>query len=236
MDEASFSIVCCLYNEKNILEQKFENFVNKVKTLPFKKEIIICDNFSTDGTTELLKKFEKNEDNEFKYIFNEKNLGKGGSIKNAIANSTNEYIVIFDIDEYLLDDLIIGYEILKNDRTIDFLCGSRLGENNKFIYKQNKYGVILLTKLINFLFKTNLTDSACAIKMFKRDIYNRLKIYCNQFDFEFELLCKFAKIRSSISEYKVEYLPRTVAEGKKLKAIKDGSMILKSIVMSYVNK
>jgi dolichol-phosphate mannosyltransferase len=234
MEEASYSIVCCLYNEKNILEKKFDQFIELTKKIPFKKEIIICDNFSTDGTIEILKDFEKNDHNDFKYIYNKKNLGKGGSIKEAIANSTNEYVVVFDIDEYSVMDLITGHEIIEKNRSIDFLCGSRLGEDNQFIYKKNKYGVILLTKLINFLYKTNLSDSACAIKIFKRKIYDQLKIYNNDFDFEFEVLCKFAKRSSLISEYKVKYSPRTVAEGKKLKAIKDGSMIFKAIIKSYI--
>ena len=235
MNEISYTIVCCLYNEKNILEKKFEQFIEFIKKIPFKKEIIICDNFSTDGTIELLKRFEKIKYNDFKYIYNKKNLGKGGSIKQAIANSSNEYIVIFDIDEYSVSDLINGHKIIEKNRSIDFLCGSRLGENNKFIYKKNKYGVILLTKLINFLYKTNLSDSACGIKIFRRKIYNQLNIYNNNFDFEFEVLCKFAKEGSLINEYKVEYSPRTFAEGKKLRAIKDGSMIFKAIIKSYIN-
>ena len=175
MNEASYSIVCCLYNEKNILEKKFKQFTEFLKKIPFKKEIIICDNFSTDGTIELLKKFEKNKDNDFKYIYNKKNLGKGGSIREAIANSTNEYIIIFDIDEYTVMDLLRGHEIIEKDRLIDFLCGSRMGENNQFIYKKNKYGVILFTKLINLLYKTNLSDSACAIKIFRRIFTKFLK-------------------------------------------------------------
>jgi glycosyltransferase involved in cell wall biosynthesis len=235
MNEISYTIVCCLYNEKNILEKKFEQFIEFIKKIPFKKEIIICDNFSTDGTIELLKRFEKIKYNDFKYIYNKKNLGKGGSIKQAIANSSNEYIVIFDVDEYSVSDLINGHKIIEKNRSIDFLCGSRLGENNKFIYKKNKYGVILLTKLINFLYKTNLSDSACGIKIFRRKIYNQLNIYNNNFDFEFEVLCKFAKEGSLITEYKVEYSPRTFAEGKKLRAIKDGSMIFKAIIKSYIN-
>jgi len=235
MNEISYTIVCCLYNEKNILEKKFDQFVEFIKKIPFKKEIIICDNFSTDGTIELLKRFEKIKYNDFKYIYNKKNLGKGGSIKQAIANSSNEYIVIFDVDEYSVSDLINGHKIIEKNRSIDFLCGSRLGENNKFIYKKNKYGVILLTKLINFLYKTNLSDSACGIKIFRRKIYNQLNIYNNNFDFEFEVLCKFAKEGSLITEYKVEYSPRTFAEGKKLRAIKDGSMIFKAIIKSYIN-
>ena len=134
MNEISYTIVCCLYNEKNILEKKFEQFIEFIKKIPFKKEIIICDNFSTDGTIELLKRFEKIKYNDFKYIYNKKNLGKGGSIKQAIANSSNEYIVIFDVDEYSVSDLINGHKIIEKNRSIDFLCGSRLGENNKFIY------------------------------------------------------------------------------------------------------
>ena len=236
MNEISYTIVCCLYNEKNILEKKFDQFVEFIKKIPFKKEIIICDNFSTDGTIELLKRFEKIKYNDFKYIYNKKNLGKGGSIKQAIANSSNEYIVIFDVDEYSVSDLINGHKIIEKNRSIDFLCGSRLGENNKFIYKKNKYGVILLTKLINFLYKTNLSDSACGIKIFRRKIYNQLNIYNNNFDFEFEVLCKFAKKSALITEYKVEYSPRTVAEGKKLRAIKDGSMILKAIIKCYIKQ
>ena len=72
MEEASYSIVCCLYNEKNILEKKFDQFIELTKKIPFKKEIIICDNFSTDGTIEILKDFEKNDHNDFKYIYNKK--------------------------------------------------------------------------------------------------------------------------------------------------------------------
>ena len=127
---------------------------------------------------------------------------QGGSIKKAISSSTNKYIIIFDLDEYLIEDLIKGHKIIESDKKIDFLCGSRFGENNRFIYKKNLYGVIVLTKLINLLYKINLSDSACATKIFKREIYDKLKISTNGFDFEFEVLCKFAKLSNLIKEYK----------------------------------
>ena len=61
MDDISYSIVCCYYNEKPLLQKKLYNFLNNTKKFPFKNEIIICDNFSTDGTIEILKKIEKNK-------------------------------------------------------------------------------------------------------------------------------------------------------------------------------
>tara|TARA_Y100000590_G_scaffold184942_1_gene210728 strand:+ start:3404 stop:4111 length:708 start_codon:yes stop_codon:yes gene_type:complete len=233
MDEISYSIVCCYYNEKPLLEKKIGSFLEALKNLPFKNEVIFCDNCSNDGTTEILKKLEVEQHKNLKFIYNEKNLGKGGSIKKAISNSTNKYIIIFDLDEYLIEDLIKGHKIIESDKKIDFLCGSRFGENNRFIYKKNLYGVIVLTKLINLLYKTNLSDSACATKIFKREIYDKLKISTNGFDFEFEVLCKFAKLSHLIKEYKVEYYPRSFKEGKKLRALKDGSMIFKAILKSY---
>ena len=97
------------------------------------------------------------------------------------------------------------------------------------------YGVILLTKLINFLYKTKLSDSACATKIFKKEIYKKLKINNNGFDFEFEVLCKFAKLKYTVSEYKVRYFPRSFHEGKKLRAITDGTKIFKTILTSLIN-
>ena len=88
---------------------------------------------------------------------------------------------------------------------------------------------------MNLLYKTQLTDAACGTKIFKKNIYNQLKITTNNFDFEFEVLCKFAKLGLLIKEYLVDFSPRTFEEGKKLRAIKDGSMILKTIVKNFIN-
>ena len=233
MVNLSFSIVCCYYNEKKLLKLKFDELILKSKKLPFSHEIIICDNNSTDGTTELLKEYEKQNIPNFKFIFNDNNLGKGGSIKKAISNSINEYIIIYDLDEYLLEDLITANEILDKNRSIDYLIGNRISSGTKFIYKKNLYGVIALTKLTNFLYKLNLTDIACATKIFRRSIYNKFTYKKNHFDFEFEVMCKFAKIKSKFQEYTVEYHPRSFDDGKKLRAFKDGPMILATIILNY---
>lgn len=233
MSDNSFSIVCCYYNELKLLKKKLKPFLDELKRIKYDYEVIICDNNSKDGTKEYLLETKNFSSEKVRYIFNKQNLGKGGSIKEAIKYSKKKYIVIFDIDEYFLDDLINGFIILNSKPSIDFLIGNRINIKNKFIYRKNFYGVIFLSKLFNLLFNQNLKDTACATKIFKREIYIEYDYSTNEFDFEFEVLAKFAKNNYKIYEYDIDYKPRTFAEGKKLRAFKDGSMIAKTILKSY---
>ena len=171
-----------------------------------------------------------------KFLFNTKNLGKGGSIKEAIEYSKKDYIAIFDVDEYLLDDLLNGFKTIQDRNNIDFLIGNRIHENNQFIYKKNFYGVKFISFIFNILFNQKIRDTACATKIFRKQFYKNYKYSQNEFDYEFEVLCIFAKNKGIISEFNVDYNPRTFKEGKKLRAFKDGSMILKTILKSYFKK
>jgi len=236
MSNVKYSIICCYYNEINILNKKFIHFIEETKKLPFLFEVFVCDNNSDDGSKKFLKKIEEKKIENFHFIFNSKNLGKGGSIKESIKHSKGEFVMIFDIDEYLVSDLIVSDTILKNDKGIDFLVGSRTLQQKKFIYKKNYYGVRALTMLINFLYKTNLSDSAGATKIFRKSIYDKMEIKTNEFDFEFDVLCKFAKSEKKIADFSIDYFPRTFAEGKKLRAFKDGMLILRSILRNYLLK
>ncbi len=233
MQDIKYSIICCYFNEIEMLKKKFASFIEETKSLPFKFEIFICDNNSTDGTKEFLKRFEDTNIDRFNFIYNNKNLGKGGSIKKCIDLSRGEFVTIFDIDEYLTQDLIKADNIIDNDNKISFLVGSRTIHQKKFIYKKNYYGVRIMTMLINFLYKTKISDSAGATKIFKKKIYDDLSIATNGFNFEFEVLCKFAKNGYDVSEFPIEYFPRSIAEGKKLRAFKDGSLILWTILKNY---
>ncbi len=233
MQEIKYSIICCYYNEINLLKNKFVSFVEEVKNFPFSYEVILCDNNSNDGTTEYLRELKNKNLEKLKFIFNDKNLGKGGSIKKAIDLSLGKYIVIFDLDEYLSKDLIKADTILTDNNQIDFLVGTRLRHQKKFIYKKNYYGVRIMTMLINFLYKTKISDSAGATKIFKKEIYDGLSIATNGFNFEFEVLCKFAKKGYNVSEFPIEYFPRSIAEGKKLRSFKDVYLILWTILKNY---
>jgi glycosyltransferase involved in cell wall biosynthesis len=227
------SIICCYYNEINLLKSKLHLFIDYVQKKKLEIEIIIVDNHSNDGSTEFLKKIsDEQNDSNIKFIFNDKNLGKGGSIKKACSIATGKLACIFDIDEYLYQDLFEGIEYFKNNK-IDLLIGSRILKKKMFIYKKNFYGVIALTSLINKLYNLKLTDAAGATKLFKLDLYKKTKIFTSGFNFEFELICKFAKKKFIINEYPSTFNPRTYAEGKKVDPWKDGIKILLTIIRSY---
>ena len=227
------SIICCYYNEINLLKNKLKSFIDYVKEKNLEIEIIIIDNNSNDGSSEFLKKIsEEQNDNNIKFIFNDKNLGKGGSIKKACLIASGKIACIFDIDEYSYEDLFKGINYFENN-DIDLLIGSRILEKKMFIYKKNLYGVIALTTIINKLYNLKLTDSAGATKLFRLDLYKKTKIFTSGFNFEFELICKFAKKKYTIKEYHNNYNPRTYAPGQKIRPIKDGTKILLTIIRSY---
>lgn len=226
MKKKGISIICCLYNEIYIINKKFSKILKEIVLKNFYEEIFFIDNNSNDGTREYLMNFSKTNSNpKLKFIFNENNLGKGGSIKKAINEVKSSSVVIFDFDEYDFYDIERGYEIFKNNN-YDFLIGSRILNKAKFIYKKNYYGVIVLTKLINKLFSIKLTDSASATKFFSIKKKSLINTITNGFNFEFELLCNFAKNNQRIGEYEINYEPRTVKQGKKIKAFQDGMKIL----------
>jgi len=233
MSNINFSVICCYYNELNILKKKFSKFSKFSSKLNFDHEFIFVDNNSTDGSREFLKKEENKRNKNFIFIFNNKNIGKGGSIKKALSLINKKYAIIFDIDEYELLDLKKVNNVIKS-KDHDFLIGSRILKNQKnFIYKKNYYGVKLITAIINSLFNLKLTDSAGATKMIKMSEYKKYTFTTNKFDFEFDVLCKFAKDKKKISEFYSKYEPRTYSEGKKLRAFKDGFTILIIILRNF---
>jgi dolichol-phosphate mannosyltransferase len=231
LNKKKLTIICCIFNELNILNKNLNFLRKQLINNKFYHEVIFVDNNSDDGSKKFLKHFKKNNTNKkIKFIFNKKNLGKGGSIKRAIKESTGNVGVIYDIDEYKLKDIKTGFNLFIK-KNCSFLIGSRISRKSFFIYKKNYYGVILITKIINFLYKLNISDSASATKFFTLDRKEIFNTYTNGFNFEFELLCKFAKRGMKISEYKISYSPRTIEEGKKIKAFRDGFKILLIIIL-----
>ena len=134
MSSPSFSVICCFYNEINILKKNFEKFFEFSSNLDFDHKFIFIDNNSTDGSKEFLKIEEKKKRENFSFIFNDKNIGKGGSIKKGLSVTDKDYAIIFDIDEYELSDLKKINDII-NREGFDFLVGSRIFQN-KCDFKQ----------------------------------------------------------------------------------------------------
>ncbi len=212
------SIIIPCYNEVHTIK----DIIAAVKASPVKDtEIIIVDDFSRDGTRELLKgEVESTVD---KVIYHEINQGKGAALRTGIAHATGDLVVIQDADlEYDPNEYPLLMEpILRNKADIVF--GSRfMGAGpHRVVYFWHMMGNKFLTLLSNMFTNLNLTDMETCYKMFRREIIQSIKIEESRFGFEPEITAKVAKGSYRIYEVGISYYGRTYADGKKI-GWKDG--------------
>ncbi len=212
------SVIIPCFNELKTIDA----IVDAVRNSPCdNKEIIIVDDFSTDGTREKLKKdIEKRVD---KIIYHEVNRGKGAAIRSGIEAATGDIVIIQDADlEYDPNDYpIVIRPIL--DNKADVVFGSRFISNrpHRVLYFWHSVGNGILTFFSNMLTNLNLTDMETCYKAFKREIIQAIDIEENRFGFEPEITAKVAKLKCRIYEVGISYYGRTYEEGKKI-GWKDG--------------
>ena len=108
------------------------------------------------------------------------------------------------------------------------MVGSRSYKKN-YIYTFNYYGAIFLTKIVNFLYGSSLTDVASMPKLLERKFIKNVNLKCNGFDLDFELITKSLRLNAKINQIDVNYHPRSFEEGKKVRALKDGFFCLSRI-------
>lgn len=212
------SIIICAYNERESILSVLER-VQTVDLGPDRqREIIVVDNFSTDGTRELLQQVALHANPSLRLILQPRNLGKGSSIRTGYAHASGKYAVIQDADlEYDPADLGLLLDEAESSG-VEAVFGSRvLGGKVVYKYVQNYWGNMLVTQAINWLFGGHLTDAATATKLVRTDVIDSLNLKGKQFDLDFELPCKLLKRGYRIKEVPVSYRPRTAAEGKKIR-------------------
>ncbi len=214
------SVVIPVYNEVTTLQEVIEAVKKSSIPKDFETEIIIVDDCSTDGTTELLKKI---NDGCIKKFFHEKNTGKGGALQTGFEHCTGDIIIIQDADlEY---DPQEYFKLLKPilDDKADVVFGSRFmgGEPHRVVYFWHSIGNGFLTLLSNMFTDINLTDMETCYKVFRADILKKIKLEEPRFGIEPEMTAKIAKLKCRIYEVGISYYGRTYEEGKKI-GVKDG--------------
>jgi len=220
------SIILPVYNESKTICTIIEQILNNKK---FNYEIIVIDDFSTDGTRKILQNEIYNKIDHL--ILNEKNYGKGFSIRQGLKKATGDIIIIQDADlEYDPQDYEKIIKPIIKDKA-DVVFGSRFigGDEKRVLYFWYYIGNKLLTFLSNILSNLNLSDMECGYKVFKSNIIKNINLKENRFGFEPEITAKISKKNIRLFEVGVSYNGRKYSEGKKI-TWKDGFSAIRCLI------
>jgi glycosyltransferase involved in cell wall biosynthesis len=216
------SVIIPVYNEKKTLELLLE----KVLAVPLEKEVIIVDDFSKDGSREILKNMNRTG---VTTIFHDVNKGKGAAIKTGLQYVTGDAVIIQDADlEYDPNDYLKLIEPIKSGAA-DVVYGSRFAGRTEKMSFAHLIGNKVLTMTMNLLYGTNLTDMETCYKMVRTPLLRSIKLKANRFDLEPEITSKLLKSGKKIIELPISYQGRDWAEGKKI-TWRDGIAALWSII------
>ena len=235
-DNLVLSVVIPVYNEKNTIRE----ILRQVRAVPIKKQIILVDDCSKDGTRDILKGMQTTEP-DLTIVFHEVNQGKGAALRTGFKHATGDIVIVQDADlEYdptqypqLLQPIIDG--------RADVVYGSRfIGETHRVLHFWHSMANRMLTLLSNFFTDLNLTDMEVCYKVFRREVIQGITLKSDSFGFEPEVTAKVARFqvpplggrparRCRIYEMPVSYNGRDYSEGKKI-GIKDGFQALYCIV------
>ena len=208
--------------------------VNKILNLKYniEKEVILVDDFSDDGTKEIIRKNFLNH-KDIRVIFHDKNSGKGAAIKTAKKFISGDIIIIQDADlEYDPNDYKKLIDPIINNET-KVVYGSRVLNQNRysargFTSKLRVFGNHVLTVISNILNKQKLTDAHTCYKVFSREVFDKINLEENDFSFCPEATSKVSKLGYEIIEVPISYNGRDYKNGKKIK-FSDAFKALKNI-------
>jgi len=205
------SVIMPIFNEINTLEE----IISRVKDTGLADEIVLIDDGSSDGTREIVKKYQGEEG--FKVILHEVNKGKGAAVRSGFKAATGDIFLIQDADleydprEY--EKLIKPIE----EGIADVVYGSRfLGASRRVAMFWHMIANKLLTLFTNILYDTILSDMETGYKVFKREVVQDMTLHARRFEFEPEFTAKILKRKYRIFEIPITFNPRDYDEGKKI--------------------
>lgn len=211
----TLSIIIPVYNE----EATIENVIRSVSAvpIPLRREIVVVDDFSTDGTRDLLSRLQAPAGTSLRVLMHDQNRGKGAAIRTGLAQVTGDIVLVQDADlEYDPRDYPRLLEPILEGRA-DVVFGNRFhGGPHRVLYFWHFQANQFLTFLTNLLTNLNLSDMEVGYKVFRTEIARCLTLTADRFGFEPEVTVKVAKLGCRIYEVPISYHGRTYEEGKKI--------------------
>lgn len=229
--KTKLSVIIPVFNEKKTILE----IIKRIKKVPINKEIIIVDDFSTDGTRAILKEI---KDSQIRVVFQDRNHGKGYAIRTGIKHASGNITIIQDADlEYDPDDYIKLVKPITEGKA-QVVYGTRFPKkkghpsfSNPYFSLFNCYYLAnkILTLITNILYNAHITDEPTCYKVFKTSILKNIDLKCEGFEFCPEVTAKVRKKGFKIYETPISYNPRSIQEGKKIK-LKDGIEALWTLI------
>jgi glycosyltransferase involved in cell wall biosynthesis len=230
----SLSIIMPAYNERPTVAAALTAVLEKEVVGIARKEIIVVESNSTDGTRDVVRSFEGRPG--LKVIYEEAPKGKGHAVRAGFEHATGDIVIIQDADtEYDINDYDELLQPLLRWRQL-FVLGSRhQGDWKMRTFTDDpamsalfNFGQVLFTWLMNTLYQQNMTDPFTMYKVFRRECLFGLSFECNRFDFDHEIVIKFLRKGYRPFEVPVNYCSRSYSEGKKVTIIGDPLLWIKA--------
>jgi glycosyltransferase involved in cell wall biosynthesis len=225
------TVVMPVYNE----EKTIDSILAAVQAVPVEKEIILVDDYSTDGTRKKLRELGESEN--VRVILHDVNQGKGAALRTGFQAACGDIVVIQDADlEYNPNEYPKLIQPILDGKA-DVVYGSRFagGECHRVLNYWHAQGNLFLTRISNWFTGLWLTDMETCYKVFRRELIQSIDIEEDRFGFEPEITAKLAALRVRIYEIAISYQGRGYEEGKKIGA-KDGFRALWAILKYNLKK
>jgi dolichol-phosphate mannosyltransferase len=203
------SVIVPVYNEAAHVDE----LLQAIHASRVKKDIVIVDDGSTDGTREKLQALPPSDN--ITVVFHERNYGKGAAIRTALAYARGEYVLIQDSDlEYDPQDYAALLRPLEEGKA-NVVYGVRPDRPERGL--RFFLGAKLLTHLTNLLYGAGIHDEATCYKVVRRSLMSRVQLECQRFEFCPEITAKLCRMGEKIAEVPISYHPRSAMEGKKIR-------------------